>query len=144
MKRIPLIKSVMKPFPYTIDVDEPVSRAKDLMAEHGIRHLPVTEKKKLVGVISDRDIRLVTGARPGISAEEDLKVRNVCHLEAYIVELTERLDTVLLRMAAMHIGSAIVVKSDRLVGIFTMTDACRCFAEFLRSHCPAGPDDEVA
>ena len=111
MKRIPLIKSVMKPFPYTIDADEPVSRAKDLMAEHGIRHLPVTEKKQLMGVISDRDIKLVTGATTGDSPEKHLKVRNVCHPEAYIVELTERLDNVLLQMAERHIGSAIVVKA---------------------------------
>jgi CBS domain-containing protein len=45
-------------------------------------------------------------------------------------------------MADNHIGSAIVTKNNKLVGIFTVTDACRALAEVL--HDPAGEDDIVA
>jgi len=34
-------------------------------------------------------------------------------------------------MADNHIGSAIVTKDDKLVGIFTVTDACRALARVL-------------
>ena len=34
---------------------------------------------------------------------------------------------------ALHIGSALVTKHGKLVGIFTVTDVCRVFAEFLKS-----------
>jgi CBS domain-containing protein len=43
-------------------------------------------------------------------------------------------------MAEHHIGSAIVTKNDKLVGIFTVTDACRALAEILDGH-TAGTDD---
>jgi CBS domain-containing protein len=33
----------MTPFPYAIDIDAALTAAQALMAEHGIRHLPVTE-----------------------------------------------------------------------------------------------------
>jgi CBS domain-containing protein len=37
-------------------------------------------------------------------------------------------------MAEHRIGSAIVTKHDKLVGIFTVTDACRALAEVLGGH----------
>jgi CBS domain-containing protein len=43
-------------------------------------------------------------------------------------------------MAEHHIGSAIVTKNDKLVGIFTVTDACRALAEVLDGH-PAETDN---
>jgi CBS domain-containing protein len=42
-------------------------------------------------------------------------------------------------MAEHHIGSAVVTKNDKLVGIFTVTDACRALAEILEGH-PAETD----
>jgi CBS domain-containing protein len=43
----------------TIDASAPVSEARTLMAEGGMRHLPVTKGGKLVGVISIRDLLTV-------------------------------------------------------------------------------------
>jgi CBS domain-containing protein len=71
-------------------------------------------------------------------------VRDVrCH-EAYIVELSEPLDIVVLHMARHRIDSALVVRNQRLVGIFTMTDACRFLGELLGSLFPRGQGDDVA
>ncbi len=42
----------------TIDPDTPIMKARDLMKEHNISHLPVTDEKgRLVGLVTDRDIR---------------------------------------------------------------------------------------
>jgi acetoin utilization protein AcuB len=143
MKHIPLMKSVMTPFPYSIDRNATIREAQAMMADHDIRHLPVKNNGKLVSVISDRDIRLAT-QRTAQRSIDELRVGDVCEAEAYIVDLTERLDSVLLRMAQRHIGSVLVAKNNKLVGIFTMTDACRCYGEYLRSLFPTGNGHDAA
>jgi len=140
MKRIPFIKSVMTPFPYSIGIDAPISQAERMMKEHDIHHLPVIEGDSLVSVISNREVALAVNPAVG-SNEQSLSVRDICSHKAYVVELMEPLDRVLLHMARNHLDSAIVVKDDKLVGIFTNTDACRCFGQMLRSLFPSGSGD---
>ena len=43
-------------------------------------------------------------------------------------------------LAEQHVGAAIVTKHDKLVGIFTVTDACRALAAVLGDH-EEEPDD---
>jgi CBS domain-containing protein len=61
----------------------------------------------------------------------------------FTVELTERLDGVLDEMLKRRIGSAIVVKADRVVGIFTAVDACRFLRRLLEDFFPSD-DSHVA
>jgi CBS domain-containing protein len=142
--RIPPVKSVMTPFPWVIHIEDPLSRAKQVMEERGIRHLPVTEDGEPVGVVTARDIRLLESAIQDPQRRAALSVRDACVLDAFVVETSEPLDRVLLEMARHHIGSALVVKGKRLAGIFTVTDACRSYGEFLRAMFPDPPEDEVA
>ena len=141
---IPPISSVMTPFPYAVEKNEPIAEAKALMAAHDIRHLPVTDRGKLCGVITERDIRRALDPVFGLPSEDELQVGNVFVADAYVVETTERLDHVLRVMADRHLGSALVVKGEKLAGIFTVTDACRHFCEFLRSQLPPTGGDDAA
>jgi acetoin utilization protein AcuB len=141
MQHLPTLKSLMTPFPYAIDVDASLAQAHEMMTEHAIRHLPVTQEGQLVGVVTDRDIPLHTRSQ---LTQDDLRVRDVYVSEPYVVDLNERLDTVLLQMATRHIGSALVVRRGRLAGIFTAIDACRGFGLYLCAHLPPTPDDEAA
>ncbi len=141
--RIPSVAAVMTPFPWFIHIEDRLARAIEVMEEHQIRHLPVTDAGRLTGVVTQRDIRLIEGATP-VAQRERLTVRDACVLDAYIVDVGERLDRVLLEMAARHIGSALVVKHDKLAGIFTATDACRAFGEYLGRQHPEPGDDEAA
>lgn len=134
MKRIPSIKTVMTPFPYSINPEEPVKQALELMANHNIHHLPVTSDDGLVGMVSSRDIRLILDSTASDSDEDQLKVSNVMTEEPYTVDLSERLDSVLHRMAEHHLRSVVVTRKGKLVGIFTEVDACSTFAEFLREQ----------
>ena len=139
-----MIKSVMTPFPYFVDMDASLSSAKEIMTEHGISHLPVIEKGRLANVITQEEIsRGMNANAPGADGRHQC-VRDVCKAEAYIVELTERLDVVLLHMARTHIDCALVVKHGRLAGIFTIRDACRCFGEWLRSQWSGGNGHDAA
>jgi len=138
LKRIPTIKAVMTPFPYSIQIDAPISEAQSMMEQHNIHHLPVVDRDKLVSVVSDRAVRLAA------TSDSKRPLRSICVTEAYIVGLDAPLDRVLLHLANRHIDSALVVKDDRLAGIFTLTDACRTFGELLQAMFPEGDDDQAA
>lgn len=134
MRRIPAIKTVMTPFPYSVEAAAAVDQAREFMREHRIRHLPVTEGGQLVGLVSDRDIKLMLGPDFAYPPEKELRVRDVMIRDAYIVDLDTRLDEVLHHMALHQLGSAIVTREGKLAGVFTTTDACHHFAEFLRDQ----------
>ena len=73
-----------------------------------------------------------------VRSAEDLMIDNdvgahVCSLDVYAVAPEERLDVVLARMAERRLGSAVVTDGGRIAGVFTATDACRCFADWLRA-----------
>lgn len=132
MKDIPPVGSVMTASPLSVSIDESVRVAEDLMTDNEIRHLPVLEAGGLVGIVSDRDIAF--GANEDESDLADrLRVRDVCSLDVYAVAPSEPLDVVLSEMAQQRIGSAVVADHGKVAGVFTATDACRYFAEYLRA-----------
>ena len=65
---------------------------------------------------------------------EALCVRDAHILPAYIVELSERLDNVLIYMANNHMDCALVERYGKLVWIFTVTDICKAYGHLLREH----------
>lgn len=134
MKRNPQVVAFMTPFPYSIDIDAPLARAHELMREHHFRHLPVTSGGAIVGMLSDRDIKLVLGPDFGSPDERELKVRDACVEQPCIVPASTPVAMVARTMAQTKIGSAIIVKGEKLVGIFTVTDACRALADVLQGH----------
>ena len=135
MAQTPPIRSVMTASPRTIDIDALVREAQDLMIDYEIRHLPVTEADRLVGILSDRDIAFASNSTAGELGDR-LRVRDVCSLEVYRVPSDAALDAVLDEMAERRIGSVVVTEGERIAGLFTATDACRCFAEHLRGRRP--------
>ena len=144
MKKMPALKTAMTPFPYSVDLDATFDEASELMARHSVRHLPVTRDQVVVGVITDRDMTSAMYVHSQSSGAAGLSVRDLYMADPYIVSVDEPLDNVLLTMAERHIGSAIVTKAGKLVGMFTSVDACRCFGEYLREHFPQPTGDEVA
>jgi acetoin utilization protein AcuB len=76
MKRNPQVVAFMTPFPYSVEIDSPLARAHQLMREHRFRHLPVTCAGEIVGMRTDRDIKLVLGPNFGYPREEELVVRD--------------------------------------------------------------------
>lgn len=139
--RIPAIKSVMTPFPYFVQRSAPIGDALSLMREHAVRHLPVVHASELVGVITDRDIKLFLGPELGSPNPRNATVEDACQEDCYVVDLNAPLDVVAGEMAERHIGSALVTRNGKLAGVFTVTDACRCLAQILGGNRPAGPDE---
>jgi acetoin utilization protein AcuB len=144
MDHIPSIGSVMTPFPYTVQVGDSLLAARAVMVEHEVRHLPVKDGTALVGILTDRDLKRALDPDLGLPSKEELFVEDVFMRDAYVVDSTVALDEVLEELHARHIGSALVTRKGRLVGIFTLMDASRLFREHLRSFFPARLGDEVA
>jgi acetoin utilization protein AcuB len=115
--------------PYTVDGDDNVDRAQELMTSKGIRHLPVTSDGKLVGVLSDRDIKTALTFK-GASSKR-LRCADLCTEHVYVTHRDSPLAAVAGELASKHYGSAVVTEKDEVVGIFTTTDACRALSEVL-------------
>lgn len=144
MDHIPTIGSVMTPFPHVVQADDSLLVARTLMVEHQVRHLPVKDGNRLVGVLTDRDLKRALDPDLGLPPKDELFVRDALVSDAYVVESTAPLDEVLAHLVEHHIGSVLVTKHGRLVGIFTATDACRVLYQHLRALFPSPTRDAVA
>jgi acetoin utilization protein AcuB len=128
---MPSISRYMACQPWTIPKDAKLSQAQQLMREHGIRHLPVLDAGTLVGILSQRDARLIETI-PG-SDPDELTVEKVMVPEVYTVSADDSVDLVAERMAERKYGSAVVLNRRGAVeGIFTTVDALQVLADVLR------------
>jgi len=129
------IEDQMTAYPTTTDPKMLISEAAALMKEKQFRHLPVLQNGRVVGIISDRDVKQAL-ALPGAY---QLMVQDVMHNEPYCVSVGTSLAQVAREMAKRKIGSAVILsKQDKPVGIFTTTDAMQILAEILGDE----PDPE--
>ena len=103
----PLVKSAMTPFPYAVEASAPIGEARSLMLEHHVRHLPVVAEGQLVGIVTDRDIKLLLGPEMGSPDPKTLTVEEAMVDEPYTVEMDTPLVLVLETMATRHIGAAL-------------------------------------
>jgi acetoin utilization protein AcuB len=143
-KKIPYVGSVMTPFPYFVDTDDEVAEVERLMDEHQIRHIPVQQDGRVVGIVSERDMyRLLDRFLPNID-KAHLRARDIMLDEPYIVAFDTPLNEVALEMAKRHLGSAIVLHHEKLAGILSATDICRILAEILDSEFSPGTGDDAA
>ena len=122
MKRI---AQLMTPQPWTVQIDDSIAVARQMMVEREIHHLPVLDGQKVAGIVTQRELarisdRASTVARAMISVprvEPDTPVEDV--LETMI---DERSDAI------------VVTRENTVEGIFTATDAVRALRELMRAR----------
>lgn len=103
-----------------VRLKDPLERARQLMARHGFRHLPVLRGGRLVGVISDRDLQ---GAREGTVVQDAMALNPISIAPDAPVDEAARV------MDAHKISGLPVVENSRVVGILTTTGILRAFVE---------------
>lgn len=111
----------MSSVPHLIQRDETLSAAHQAMREHRIRHLPVLDGRRLVGIVSDRDLHLVETLRD--VDPRAVRVDEAMTREPFTVGPRTSLASVARSMSKAKYGSAIVLDRGRIIGIFTTTDA---------------------
>ncbi|MCH8505647.1 MAG: CBS domain-containing protein [Ectothiorhodospiraceae bacterium] len=132
------VEEFTTPDPITATEDMTIDDLRRLLDQHGIRHLPVTSGDTVVGVISDRDVRLVSG----LSVAEKLQLRaaDIMVADPLTVSATTPLDEVAYAMSEKKVGSVIVKEEDgQLLGIFTATDALNALIEIVRGSDASAP-----
>ena len=137
----PTLKAAMTPFPYSVPPEASLDEATEVMREHEVRHLPVVEDHRIVGIVTRHDIE---AARSLGRKSKRLRVEDCRESDVYVVDLNEPIDSVLLTMAERRIDSAIVTRQGRLAGVFTAVDACHSFGEYLSQKFPHGEGDDGA
>ncbi len=131
MKQMPKIEKFMSNMPHTIGSNMPVKTALEMMKKHHIRHLPVEQSGELVGLVSDRDIKLAFS----FGEDDQMTVEDVMTSEPYTVSPQTSVDDVVLNMAEHKFGCAIVKQENgKVVGIFTATDGLRVLGEVLKGN----------
>ena len=91
-----------------------------MMVEHDIHHLPVTDGGALVGVISGREVALGAAIAEVRDASQEPRVREVVRAARLRRSRTPSRSTACSRrMAREALGSALVTRRGKLVGVFT-------------------------
>ena len=117
------VQQFMTPSPHTINHDQALSVASRVMRDHDIRHLPVLQDGRLVGIVSQRDLHLIAGLK---HVDPDVvTVSQAMSAEVYTVGPRASVRDIASEMATQKYGSAVVMQDNRVVGVFTTVDALR-------------------
>lgn len=144
-----LVKDRMKRDPVTVKKDDSFRYALKLIRKEGIRHLPVLEGKKLVGILTDRDLRQAAPS-PATTLEvhelnyllERLKIEAIMTKKVITVGPDLGLLDAAKLLMAHKVGCLPVVEQEELVGIITEGDLLRAFVE-LQERAEGAPATEL-
>lgn len=124
--------------PRVVAPDTPVLEAEWIMQEGNFRHLPVVRGERLVGIVSDRDLRGVTAPSATTLSRYELNylvsrttVDRVMNAPVISIAPDDRIEDAALRMVDHKISALPVVDDGRLVGILTITDLLHALVDRL-------------
>lgn len=124
------VSDVMTRSPKCVEPHQPISLALKWMDELKVRHLPVRESGKIVGVISDRDLLFFHGRNESLHGKSVVCVEDAMMSSVLTVSEADTVQDVAAQMVAHRVGSAIVTSGDgEVLGIFTDTDALKLLSE---------------
>ena len=116
-----LVKSRMTSQVRTVRPTLPIEEARHELLHHGVHHLPVTLDGRLVGIVSDRDLR-----SPPRKAQF---VKDVMTTKPIVVSPALPVDEAARVMRKNQINSLPVVRNGKLVGILTASDVLEAFVD---------------
>jgi acetoin utilization protein AcuB len=103
-----------------------VESAIQIMQQHSIRHLPVVEDNKLVGLVTESSLR------PYLSPEKlRLPLREVMIINPITIDPEASIDEAARLIYKYKIGGLPVISQGKLVGIITITDILEAFIELM-------------
>ncbi len=133
------VSNIMTKDVISVSVEDGLDNAEHLLKKHKIRHIPVTNAGKLVGMLSINDILRISFADGAYREEEDVSasiyemfsIRNLMRSKLETVGPNNTIKEVAERFVISEYHSLPVVENGRLVGIITTTD----LINYLLKHC---------
>lgn len=123
------VRAYMSESPVTVGPQVSMAEAHTIMREQRVRHLPVMQGGRLIGVVSARDLALVEALAD--FDPKELSVDEAMSEDVYAVSPDTALRVVAEQMAERKLGSAVIVEGEKVIGVFTVTDACRALGRVL-------------
>jgi len=117
-----LIRDIMRSPAVAISADTTLQDAYRTMREQGIRHLPVLAGEKLVGVVTDRDLRLATSALAPSPFPPGSRVSEVMTREPLTADASDPVEDAARTMRERKIGCLPILDDGRVIGIVTGLD----------------------
>jgi acetoin utilization protein AcuB len=139
-----LVKERMSIDPVTLSPDDTLREARRLIRELGLRRFPVVEEGKLVGIVTDRDVRQADMSSAVVQERryveyilDRIQVRGIMTPDPITVTPDTPLEKAARLILENKIGGLPVVEEGKLVGIITETDLIRTLVEMLESGHPS-------
>jgi acetoin utilization protein AcuB len=108
---------------HTVVPDTTAGEAGALLRREGFRHLPVMEGDRVVGVVTDRDLR---GTAP------ETPVSKIMSRPVVVISPRTAMDKAARLLFDRRIGCLPVIEDGRLIGILTQTDAVAALVNMMR------------
>ena len=129
------VRDLMQEKIVTIGASDRLSTVEDIMTLGRVRHMPVVQGGKLVGVVSERDLlRASLSNLTGFDSSErraflnGVEIARVMSAPPVVIEADAPIEHAALVMAERRIGCLPVMDGQTLVGLLTETDLLRYFA----------------
>jgi acetoin utilization protein AcuB len=133
-----LVRDIMTSSVVSIAPDVTLHDAYRTMQERGIRHLPVVDRELLVGVITDRDLRLATSSLAVAPFPPESRVSSSMSRTPLTADPMDPVEEAARRMREKKIGCLPVVEGGRLVGIITGLDLLDALMRMTGADKPSG------
>ncbi len=137
------VRTWMKRAVHSVKPLDSIERARELMETHRVNQLPVAVDGRLVGIITDRDLRDAFPSvfdfsevtprtqKVGTANPRAVTVNMVMTSNVRTVEADHSMADAARLMRRERIGALPVVDGDRLVGIITRSDVLECFSDLV-------------
>lgn len=133
-----LVREWMTPDPRTVNASTPVMEAMQMLREGGFRRLPVVQNGKLIGIVTDRDLKEATPSKATTLSIYELNyllsklvVKDVMRSPVITVRVDDPIEQAALLMEEHRVSGLPVLDGGELVGILTITDLMRALVSFL-------------
>jgi acetoin utilization protein AcuB len=134
-----LVRDIMNRQVRIIPPDMSLSSAYGIMQSHSIRHLPVVDEGRLLGVVTDRDLRLATSALSPVPFPADARVQDVMAAPPRTADPMDPVEEAARTMRELKIGCLPVLDDDGgLVGIVTGIDLLDALVRLTGVDKPSG------
>jgi len=113
------VKELIRHPPVCLDADEQIQTAAVRMTEGGVSSLLITSDERLVGILTDRDLRqrCIAADRPYTTP-----VRDIMTADPHSIEAGTPVSEALIDMTRLGIHHLPVMQGERILGLFTATD----------------------